>query len=334
MLLDARSRPLATLRLSVTDRCNLRCQYCMPESRYRWLEKSQLLTFEEFARVVEILTELGLQRLRITGGEPLLRQDLHRLFALLRPHQKNLALTTNGVHLARQVVALKQAGLTRVTVSLDTLDRQTFSTMTRRDELDSVLEGIRSVADLDFEERKIDSVLLRGVNDHELESLVDFALSQRAEIRFIEYMDVGGATHWRSDQVVPQHEVLSRLQKRYGSVTPVGGRGSAPAERFVLGNGQIVGVIASVTRPFCADCDRLRLTADGQLLTCLYARQGLDLRPLLRQGQDVRAAIVKLWQSRRDQGAVERSQLSQRKGFVSLQELQADPRLEMHSRGG
>jgi cyclic pyranopterin phosphate synthase len=188
-----------------------------------------------------------------------------------------------------------------------------------------------------FDSLKIDSVLMRGCNDGELLELVDFARDLNAEIRFIEYMDVAGATQWNPQLVVPQNEILERLQDHYGSVTPLEGRGSAPAQRFRLPNGQVIGIIASVTQPFCGDCDRLRVTADGQLLRCLYAKSGLNVRELLRQQPENGAlsqAISQFWEVRRDQGAVDRSRLEQRAGYVSLEELRSDPHLEMHTRGG
>lgn len=338
MLLDRRGRALTTLRLSVTDRCNLRCTYCMPESRYTWLEKPHLLSFEELTRLVRLLRLLGLERVRITGGEPLLRQQLPRLLAMLTElGVRGLALTSNGVLLEKQAEALQQAGLERLTVSLDSLKPEVFGRLAQRQELQTVLSSLRKVSSMGFQELKLDTVLVRGGNDGEIIALTRFASEIGAEIRFIEYMDVGGATRWQADQVVSQAEVLEQLRASYGSVEPLEGRGSAPAQRFQLGNGQVVGVVASVTRPFCADCDRLRLTADGQLLLCLYAKTGLDVRALLRSGasdEELGSALSAFWSDRQDQGAVERTKVRGRSGFVSLEELRADPRLEMHTRGG
>ncbi len=338
MLLDRRGRALTTLRLSVTDRCNLRCTYCMPEAHYTWLEKPHLLSFEELARVVRLLRVQGLEKVRITGGEPLLRQELPKLVGMLaQSGVPQLAMTSNGVLLEKHAVALREAGLQRLTVSLDTLRPEVFSRLAQRSELDKVLSSLRLVSGLAFEDFKIDTVVVRGVNEEELLELVRFAGQLGAEIRFIEYMDVGGATRWEPGLVVSQEEILERLRSSYGSAQPLPGRGSAPAERFQLGNGQVVGVVASVTHPFCADCDRLRLTADGQLLLCLYARTGLDLREILRSGagdEEVSQRIGEFWMGRQDQGAVDRTRVSQRSGYVSLEELRADPRLEMHTRGG
>ncbi|MBX3167883.1 MAG: GTP 3',8-cyclase MoaA [Candidatus Eremiobacteraeota bacterium] len=338
MLLDRRGRALATLRLSVTDRCNLRCTYCMPEAHYTWLEKPHLLSFEELTRVVRLLRVQGLEKVRITGGEPLLRQELPKLVGMLaQSGVPQLALTSNGVLLEKQAEALRAAGLQRLTVSLDTLRPEVFSRLAQRSEIASVLSSLRFVRGLGFQELKLDTVVVRGVNDGELVDLVRFAGEIGAEIRFIEYMDVGGATRWEPGLVVSQAEILEKLRAGYGSAQPLAGRGSAPAERFRLSNGQVVGVVASVTRPFCADCDRLRLTADGQLLLCLYARTGLDLRQLLRSGagdDEVSGRIAEFWMSRQDQGAVDRTRVRRRSGYVSLKELRADPRLEMHTRGG
>lgn len=334
MLHDLRGRTLSTLRLSVTDRCNLRCTYCMPEPHYTWLEKPHLLTFEELTRVVRLLRAQGLQKVRITGGEPLLRQKLPVLVSMLRDcGVDHLALTSNGVLLEKQAAALQAAGLQRLTVSLDTLRPDVFARIAQRPELEAVLSSLRCVRQMGFSELKLDTVVVRGSNDGELVELTQFAHEIGAEIRFIEYMDVGGATRWEPGLVVPQEEILKKL----GSPQPLPGRGSAPAERFRLANGQVVGVVASVTHPFCADCDRLRLTADGQLLLCLYAKTGLDLREILRSGaddQEVSRCMVDFWKARSDQGAVERTLLHQRSGYVSLEELRANPRLEMHTRGG
>ena len=338
MLLDRRGRALTTLRLSVTDRCNLRCTYCMPEAHYTWLEKPHLLSFEELTRVVRLLRVQGLEKVRITGGEPLLRQELPKLVEMLAgTGVPQLALTSNGVLLEKQAAALRAAGLQRVTVSLDTLRPEVFTRLAQRSELAAVLSSLGYVSRLGFEDFKLDTVVVRGVNEAEVVDLTRFAGEIGAEVRFIEYMDVGGATRWEPGLVVRQEEILEKLRASYGSAQPLPGRGSAPAERFRLSNGQVVGVVASVTHPFCSDCDRLRLTADGQLLLCLYARTGLDLRQILRSGagdDEVSQRIAEFWMSRQDQGAVERTQVRRRSGYVSLEDLRADPRLEMHTRGG
>ena len=213
MLVDRFSRPLRSLRLSVTDRCNLRCQYCMPEQDYVWLPRDSLLTFEEIGAIVDAFTPLGVDRVRITGGEPLLRRDLPVLIESLaaRPAISDLALTTNGVLLRQQAVALRAAGLHRITVSLDTLDRDRFRRLTRTDDLARVLEGIDAAADAGFASLKLDTVVIRGVNDDELVELLEYAQAMRAELRFIEYMDVGGATRWRPDAVVSRADDASAI---------------------------------------------------------------------------------------------------------------------------
>src|SRR5262245_61340347 len=279
-ILDRFHRPLRSLRVSVTDRCNLRCLYCMPEPDYAWLPKETILSFEEIAVIVDAFCDLGVDRVRLTGGEPLLRRDLTTLIASLaaRPAIRDLALTTNGVLLAPQAASLRRAGLHRITVSLDTLDRQRFRDLTRFDSLAAVLEGIDAAANAGFESLKIDTVVMRGVNDHELEALIEFGRPFGAEVRFIEYMDVGGATRWSREAVVSRREILETLTRRYGTITPIVEESSAPADRFALPDGTIFGIISSTTEPFCESCDRSRLTADGVWLMCLYAHAGTDLR--------------------------------------------------------
>jgi cyclic pyranopterin phosphate synthase len=310
----------------------------MPEINYRWLDKPHLLNFEEITRLVRVLGGLGLQWVRITGGEPLLRQELPKLLSMLREAgQSDLAMTSNGVLLERFGPALLEAGLKRLTVSLDTLSPDVFEKLAQRNELMAVRKSLQWAAAAGFAELKLDTVLVRGVNDAEAVELVHFAADLGAEIRFIEYMDVGGATRWRPDLVVSQSDLLHTLQQAFGEVVPLPGRGAAPAQRYRLGNGQTVGIVASVSEPFCAQCDRLRVTADGQLLSCLYAKQGLDVRTLLRGGSsdaEMAARVEDFWRSRRDQGAVERAGLRDRGGYVSVDELRANPRLEMHTRGG
>ncbi|HXH24062.1 MAG TPA: radical SAM protein, partial [Vicinamibacterales bacterium] len=236
MLLDARDRPLRNLRLSVTDRCNLRCTYCMPEAEYVWLPREDILHFEEIEQLVDVFLGLGVDKIRLTGGEPLLRRNLPDLVRRLarRPGVRDLAMTTNGVLLAPHAAALRDAGLHRVTVSLDTLRRDRFVRLTRFDELDRVLQGIEAAAPL-FPGLKLDTVVIRGINDDELVDLIEFARGAGAEIRFIEYMDVGGATRWSMAQVVPRAEILDVLGRRYGRIEPiVEPDSSAPAERFRL----------------------------------------------------------------------------------------------------
>ena len=309
--LDRFDRPLRSLRVSVTDRCNLRCQYCMPEPDYVWLPRESILTFEETARLVDAFAAVGVDRVRLTGGEPLLRRNLPDLVEQLASRSAivDLALTTNGVLLAAQADALRSAGLHRITVSLDTLQPARFHELTRFDALPAVLAGIDAAARAGFSSIKIDTVVIRNRNDDELVPLLEFGASIGAEVRFIEYMDVGGATHWSASDVVTRREILARIEERYGPVQPVPGRGTAPAERFRLPDGTSFGIIASTTEPFCADCDRSRLTADGLWLLCLYAQGGLDLRRPLREGAtpgDLARLIATVWSMRADRGAEER----------------------------
>ena len=338
-LVDTLGRPLRSLRLSVTDRCNLRCHYCMPEDQYLWLPREDVLTLEEIAAVADLLAEVGVDRVRLTGGEPLLRRNLPELVRLLaaRPWLRDLALTTNGVLLADHAVALKQAGLHRLTVSLDTLQRDRFTRLARVDALPAVLTGLDAARRAGFTGLKLDVVITRGDNDDEIGALLDFGREIDAEVRFIEYMDVGGATRWRPEAVVSRAELIARVESHYGPLRPVTGRGSAPAERFVLPGGQTFGIIGSTTQPFCRDCDRARLTADGVLLLCLYAQHGTDLRRPLRAGathETLRRLVEAVWAGRADRGAEERRGVRERGAFIPLSVLRTDAHLEMHTRGG
>ncbi len=337
---DQLGRPLRSLRLSVTDRCNLRCQYCMPEPDYTWLPRTELLDFGELAAVVDAFTAAGVTRVRITGGEPLLRRDLHKLVRLLADRRAldEVALTTNGILLATEARRLADAGLDRVTVSLDTLEPARFAALTGRDGLHDVLAGLDAVhaAELD-EGLKIDTVAIRGVNDHELVRLIELGQRHRAEVRFIEYMDVGGATQWSPERVLSSAEILARITSQLGPATPVAGRGSAPAARYALPDGTTFGIIASVTEPFCGACDRSRLTADGVWLFCLYAERGDDLKARLRAGASPEALaehIAAAWSQRAARGAEERRSLPSRGALVPVDALRRNPHLEMHTRGG
>ena len=337
-LVDTLGRPLRSLRVSVTDRCNLRCEYCMPEQEYVWLSRDDLLHFEEIGRLVDVFIGLGVDKIRLTGGEPLLRRNLCQLVELLADKPlKDLALTTNAILLEEFAQPLRRAGLRRLNISLDTLVPERFVRLTRQHDHARVMRGIQA-ASREFTGTKLDAVIMRGVNDDELEPLLDFAASIDAEVRFIEYMDVGGATRWSSETVVPRAEMLERLRARFGAVTPVEEPGStAPADRFSLPDGRVFGVIASTTAPFCADCDRARVTADGMFYTCLYAAQGLALRPSLRRGDPAAAVAAQIearWAARTDRGAEERVEMRERTVFVPVSALRADPHLEMHKRGG
>ena len=335
---DKKARPLTSLRLSVTDRCNLRCSYCMPEADYTWLPREDILTFEEIERLLDIFLDLGVTRVRLTGGEPLLRQDLPELVRRIakRPQVEDLALTTNGVLLARHAGALHGAGLHRITVSLDTLHHDRFERLARFDSLDETLEGIETAARL-FRGLKIDTVVMRDVNDDELIDLIEFGQPLEAEVRFIEYMDVGGATQWSQDQVVSKREILERLEQHYGPSTPIAGAPSAPASRYRLPNGSTFGIIASTTEPFCQHCDRSRLTADGLWFLCLYAQTGTDFRQALRSGasdDEIASQISDTWTQRTDAGAEDRSAETNRSQLIPADTLRRNPHLEMHTRGG
>jgi len=342
MVRDTLARPLGSLRISVTDRCNLRCRYCMPEHDYIWLPRESILTFEETARLARVFVSLGVTKLRLTGGEPLLRHDLPTLTAMLAaiPEVQDLAMTTNGLLLAPQAGALRLAGLRRVTVSLDTLRPERMRELARSDRHADVVAGIRAARAAGFAPVKLNTVVIRGVNDDELADLVEFGRAEGggAEVRFIEYMDVGGATGWSAAQVVSRREMLEGLARRYGAIEAVlGGDGAAPAERFRLSDGTTFGIIASTTAPFCRACDRSRLTADGTWFLCLYAAQGVDLREPLRSGAsdgELAALITRSWIARTDRGAEERLSVAQRGALYQIDALRADPRREMHTRGG
>jgi cyclic pyranopterin phosphate synthase len=339
MIADAFGRPLRNLRISVTDRCNMRCRYCMPEADYVWLPRQSILTFEEIDRLVGVMTGLGVRKTRLTGGEPLLRHDLPALVGLLARREaiRDIALTTNAILLGRQAAALRAAGLGRVTVSLDTLRPERMIEFARSARHAEVIEGLDAARAAGFDSIKLNAVVIRGYNDDEVLALLEFARSRGLEIRFIEYMDVGGATRWDMGQVVSQAELLDLVAQRYGPVTPLPDDAWAPAERFRLADGTTFGIIASTTAPFCRTCDRARLTADGTLLLCLYGEQGLDLRALLREGatdHDIAERIRATWAARTDRGAETRAGLSERGVLHQLESLRADPRREMHTRGG
>lgn len=313
ILRDGHGRVMRDLRISVTDRCNFRCLYCLPETEeaanfyrtryhpvsnpnpvhglpihHEWKPRSQILTYEEIARVARVATGLGITKLRLTGGEPLLRHGLEQLVGKLAalPGLEDLALTTNGFLFARQAAALRRAGLQRVSFSMDSLDPVNFQRMTGRDGLDSVLEGIRLAREVGFHPVKVNAVVIRGLNDHELEALAAFARQEDLSLRFIEFMPLDSSRAWQRDHVVTGREILQRLQARL-RLAPVD-QSSNPSETarrwtFEDGRGEI-GIIAPVSEPFCGHCNRLRLTADGKVRTCLFSLHEHDLKPLLRGG--------------------------------------------------
>ena len=310
----------------------------MPEPDYVWLPREDILHFEEIERLVDVFVRLGVDKVRLTGGEPLLRRDLPALVARLaaRPAIRDLAMTTNGVLLAPNVRALHEAGLHRLTVSLDTLRPDRFKALARYDELPRVLAGIEAAAPL-FPGLKLDSVIIRGVNDQELVDLIEFGRGHGAEVRFIEYMDVGGATGWSMERVFSRDDMLKALAAHYGPIEALQEHSSAPADRYRLPDGTIFGIIASTTAPFCESCDRSRLTADGMWYLCLYATRGIDLRHPLRHGAsaaDIEALVRSTWERRRDRGAEDRLAARDRTSLIPVDTLRRDPHLEMHTRGG
>ena len=289
MLADSFGRIATDLRVSLTDRCNLRCSYCMPAEGLDWLPNPLLLTDDELARLIGIAVErLGVTEVRFTGGEPLLRRGLVAIVArvaALRP-RPDLSLTTNGIGLARLAEPLYEAGLNRINVSLDTLSRETFVTLARRDRLADTLAGLAAAATTGLAPVKVNTVLMRGVNDHEAVPLLRFCLERGYQLRFIEQMPLDAQHGWRREDMVTADEILRALSAEF-SLKPddPAERGSAPAESFLVDGGPgRVGVIGSVTRPFCGACDRVRLTADGQVRNCLFAREESDLRALMRAG--------------------------------------------------
>jgi GTP 3',8-cyclase len=308
---DRRARPLRDLRVSVTDRCNFRCTYCMPRDVFgpdhAFLERAELLTFEEVARLVRVCAGLGVRKVRLTGGEPLVRRDVEQLVGLIAAVDgiDDIALTTNGSLLAPKAQALRDAGLRRVTVSLDALDPDVFRAFADTPvPVERVLEGLAAARDAGFAPVKVNCVVKRGVNEGEIVPLAAFGRDEGYIVRFIEFMDVGATNGWRLDDVVPARDIVARLDAAFG-VEPVDP--SYPGEvaeryRYRDGGGE-VGVISSITRPFCATCTRARLSAIGEVFTCLFATGGTDLRALVRGGAsdaDLRAAITGVWQRRTD----------------------------------
>jgi GTP 3',8-cyclase len=312
---DLRGRALRDLRVSVTDRCNFRCTYCMPRELFgadhAFLDRSELLTFEEIARTVRITTGIGVRKIRLTGGEPLLRQDLDRLVAMIAAVDgiEDIALTTNGSLLAQHAERLRAAGLQRVTVSLDALDEATFQAMSDvRIPIQRVLEGIEAATAAGFAPVKLNAVIRRGVNEDQIVDLAAFGRDRGLVVRFIEYMDVGTTNGWRLDEVLPSAEVVERVAAAFpadpvGPAADAGGSG-AVAERWRYRDGQgEFGVISSVTRPFCSTCTRARLSAIGELFTCLFAATGRDVRALLRGGasdEEIGDFVAGTWRARDD----------------------------------
>ena len=301
MLADSYGRVATDLRVSLTDRCNLRCSYCMPPEGLDWLPAPEVLTGDEIVRLIGIgVSMLGIREVRFTGGEPLLRKDLVSVVARtarLEPRPE-ISLTTNGIGLARVAGALREVGLDRINVSLDTLRPEVFRKLARRDRLPDVLDGLAAAAAAGLTPVKVNTVLMRGLNDDEAVPLLEYCLSRGYELRFIEQMPLDAQHGWKRAEMVTADEIFAALSAGF-SLTPddARARGSAPAETFLVDGGPArVGVIASVTRPFCGSCDRVRLTADGQVRNCLFAREESDLRTLLRSGA-TDAEIAARWQA-------------------------------------
>jgi cyclic pyranopterin phosphate synthase len=312
MLRDTFNRPLQDLRISVTDRCNFRCTYCMPLDEYEWLAKKEILTFEEITRLARLFVALGVEKIRLTGGEPLARRDLHKLIAKLSALETapDICLTTNGSLLAERAATLKNAGLQRINVSIDSLNPDRFRQITKRGDLSKVLDGLFTAQQIGLHPIKINAVIERGVNDGEILDLVSFCREHGFAMRFIEYMDVGNANNWHSEKMVSKKEILEIVNARFPLRKLGHDKGSAPSEdyQFLDGTGD-VGVIASVTEPFCSTCTRARLTADGKLVLCLFSQEGYDLKTLMRQGatdEDIIEVLCSLWTHRRDRYSEER----------------------------
>ena len=332
---DRLQRPLRDLRISVTDRCNFRCTYCMPAAvfgeQYRFLPRKDLLTFEEIVRLSRIFVDLGVTKLRLTGGEPLVRTDLERLVAMLAQIHgvEDLTLTTNGSLLAPKAKALKEAGLQRITVSLDSLDDAVFQRMNGKGvSVGQVLAGIEAAETVGLWPIKVNAVVQKGVNDHTLVDLASYFKGTGVIVRFIEYMDVGTLNGWKLDEVVPSDEVVARISSVFPlePIAPNYPGEVAARYRYVDGTGEI-GVIASVTHPFCGDCTRIRLSPEGKLATCLFGSLGLDMRALLRgeaSDADIAAFIGKVWRLRADRYSEVRA----------LQTEQPRHRVEMFHIGG
>jgi cyclic pyranopterin phosphate synthase len=336
MLLDSLQRPIKDLRISVTDRCNFRCTYCMPLDEYEWINKKEILTFEEIARLAKLFVSVGVEKIRLTGGEPLVRKDLDQLVVKLAaiPQLKDLCLTTNGSLLAEQIEALSRAGLKRVNVSIDTLDNEKFKRMTKRGDLTRVLEGIFAAKQYGLKPIKLNAVVERGVNDDNILPLVEFCREHGFAMRFIEYMDVGNANNWTSEKLLSKKEIIETIGARYPLREIGREQGSAPAVdyEFVDGGGDI-GVIASVTEPFCASCTRARLTADGKIVTCLFSQLGHDVKKLLRGGasdQEITDFISAIWTRRTDRYSDERLQAMRSANY----DPKSHKKIEMISLGG
>lgn len=312
VLNDKFRRPLESLRISVTDRCNFRCTYCMPFDEYDWIDKREILSYEEIARLVRLFVQVGVRKVRLTGGEPLVRRDLPDLITQLSGIEglDDIALTTNGSRLSEMAQALKDAGLDRINVSIDTLDPEKFKRITKRGDLKKVLEGLSVAQRAGLEPIKINAVIERGVNEDDILELVEFGRTHGCAVRFIEYMDVGNANAWDLSRTVSKREIIDRINQRFPLVERGREEGTAPAVDYTFADGKgEVGVIASVTEPFCASCTRARLTADGRLVTCLFSQTGYDFKTRVRSDATDEAlleTIVSIWTGRKDRYSADR----------------------------
>jgi GTP 3',8-cyclase len=335
-LRDLHGRPLEDLRISVIDRCNFRCSFCMPASHeYRFLPKAEILTFEEITRLARLFAELGVRKLRLTGGEPLLRAQIETLVAMLAEIEgiEDLALTTNGLLLADKATALRAAGLDRITVSVPSLDPAVFGKLSGLGhDVRDVLRGIDAAADAGFAPVKINVVVIKGVNDHEVASIARYFKERGHTVRFIEYMDVGTLNDWDPESVVSSREILERIGRELPLEAAGRARASDVADRFrYLDDGVELGTIASITEPFCGDCARGRLTAEGQLYTCLFAAAGFDLKGPLRAGDsdaELRDRIAAVWRRRSDRYSEERAEA------IQAGRREPAPKVEMYRIGG
>ena len=337
MLRDVYSRPIKDLRISVTDRCNYRCTYCMPLEEYVWIDRSEILSFEEITRLSRLFAGLGIEKIRITGGEPLVRKDLHRLIGMLSGIEgvRDLCLTTNASLLSEQIGNLAAAGLKRINVSIDTLVAEKFKQITKRGNLDKVIEGLFAAKALGLHPIKINAVIERGLNDDDIIPLVEFAREHDFSMRFIEYMDVGNANNWISEKIVSKKEILATINARYPLREVGRDNGTAPAVDYEFTDGVgDVGVIASVTEPFCSSCTRARLTADGKLVTCLFSDQSHDLKSLMRNSatdEQLIEVISSVWTQRTDRYSDERlAAMNSPEGY----QPKAHHKIEMITLGG
>ena len=318
VLLDSLDRPLHDLRISVTDRCNLRCTYCMPKEiynkNYKYLEKSEILSFEEIYNIAKIFYSLGVKKIRITGGEPLLRNNLPDLISLLNEMDDlDLAVTTNGILLKKQALALYRAGLKRVTVSLDSVEESTFKILSDSPySYSDVLEGIESAISTGIKV-KVNSVIKKNINDDQILQTVDYFRNTDVVLRFIEYMDVGNSNKWLHDEVVPSMMLQEKINEKYPIKKLSKNYSSEVAERFKLQDGSLeLGFISSVTKPFCSECSRIRLSSDGKLYTCLFGLIGTDIKNKLRAGQnfsEIAEFITDIWNKRNDRYSELRSEM-------------------------